>query len=91
MIAIVPLYSSYKYFFFMRFHILGLIGARDQMITDIITLPEHQVQALADFIHILKNEFGKWDLFTLRRLNTSRGDTIFLERIFQKNKIVYAS
>ncbi len=89
LIAIIPMFSYRAKIFSVPLRVLSLIGARDHMMTDIIALPEHQLPVINLLIKILNSKFRKWDIYTFRRLNYSKGDTIFLGRILTKNKIPF--
>ena len=85
MVAIVPLYSYRIKIFSFPLKVLSLMGARDQIMTDIICPLEHKLAIMNETIQILKKEFKKWDLFTFRRMDNAAVGTIYLERIVRKN------
>jgi len=62
------------------------MGARDQIMTDIICPFEHKISIINKTIKILKSEYKEWDLYTFRRMDNATVGTIYLERIVKKNK-----
>ncbi len=71
--------------------VLSLMGGREQMMADLIILPEHQQTVLNLLIKIIFIEFKAWDIFSFRHLDYSKGDTISLGRVLRKRKIVHSS
>ncbi len=89
LIAIVPLYSYKVKIFSIKLKVLSLMGARDQIMTDIICPFEHKLSIINETVKILKSEYKKWDLFTFRRMDNAAVSTIYLERIIRKNKYTF--
>ncbi len=85
MIAIVPLYSYRVKIFSIKLKVLSLMGARDQIMTDIICPFEHKLSIINETIKILKSEYKKWDMFSFRRMDNAAIGNIYLERIVRKN------
>jgi len=91
LISIVPLYAYNSKLIFSRMKAISLMGGRDQMMTDIIVLPEHQQAVINLLVNIILKEFDEWDIFSFRRLDYSRGYTISLGRVLHKKKILHSS
>ncbi len=90
-IGIIPLYCYESKIFFFRMKVLSLMGSREQIMADLIILPEHQLAVINLLLEIVYKELKGWDIFSFRHLDYSKGDTISLGRVLHKKKIIHSS
>jgi len=89
LIAIIPFYRYTRKIFGMELRVIDLFGSRDQIMVNILCISEHQLYIINRVISILYHRTEDWKMITLSRLGSAFSDTVFVERVLNKQQIRY--